>query len=90
MEETFSTQSMLRCYKQDQLPVAVGKMSEELVRHLVLIGFSDLNEMFVGQSDFTDFTLCSAFAANSSLAKVVLVKFATWPRVCTVPCETSK
>jgi hypothetical protein len=52
MEETFSAQSMLRCYKQDQLPVAVRKVSEELVRHLDLTGFSDLNEKFVGQSGF--------------------------------------
>jgi hypothetical protein len=39
---------------------------------------------------FTDFTLRSVFRTNSSLAEVVLVKFATWPQVCTVLCETSK
>jgi hypothetical protein len=41
------------------------------------IGFSDLNETFVGHSGFTDFILHNVFMAISRLAKVVLVKFST-------------
>jgi hypothetical protein len=58
--------------------------------HLVLIGFSDLNEMCIGQRVFTDLTVRSVFMANFSLAEVVSVKLATRPWVCAVLCETSK
>jgi hypothetical protein len=56
--------------------------------HQVLIGFSDLND--TSRVVFTDFTLCSVFAANFCLAMVVSVKFAAWSRLCTVLCETTK
>jgi hypothetical protein len=37
---------------------------------------------------YMDFTLLSAFTANSRLAKVVLVKFAARPQFWAVLCET--
>jgi hypothetical protein len=39
---------------------------------------------------FTDITLRNVFTSNSSLAKEVSVKFATWQQVCVVLGETSK
>jgi hypothetical protein len=40
--------------------------------------------------DFAHFTLRIVFTANSCLAKVVPVKFATQPRLNAVLCETTK
>jgi hypothetical protein len=37
-----------------------------------------------------DVTLRSMFTANCHLAKVVSLKFATWPWMCTVLCRASK
>jgi hypothetical protein len=38
---------------------------------------------------YMDFTLCSVFMANSRLAKLVLVKFATRPRLWAALCKTT-
>jgi hypothetical protein len=39
---------------------------------------------------FTNFTSRSVITAKSSLAKMMSVKCAAWPRVCAVLCESSK
>jgi hypothetical protein len=46
-------------------------------------------KLVVDRAFFMDLTLRSGFTANSHLAEVMWVKFAAWPRVCAVLCETS-
>jgi hypothetical protein len=58
--------------------------------HQVLTAFSDLNETCVGQSHFYRLHYMQRVHGNSCLAKVVWVKFATRPWLCTVLYETKK
>jgi hypothetical protein len=57
--------------------------------HQVFIGFSDLNETFVGQSGYIG-NLRSELTGNERLANVVSVKYAARARLWAVLCEITK